>query len=576
VTYDLILRNGTLIDGTGSSSRLADVAIRGDRIVAVREPGVLGPGVQEIDCTNLVITPGFVDVHTHYDGQATWDPEVSPSSWHGVTTVVMGNCGVGFAPVREADRAWIIQTMEGVEDIPGSALHEGIRWAWQTFPEYLDALEAMPRAVDIAAQVPHAAVRAWVMGPGAAEDDPATAEQIAEMRAIVAEGLRAGALGFTTSRTTLHKTREGKFVAGTFSEVEELEQLCEALGETGLGVFGIADEHVMLPSDLAWIEGIAARTGRPTIVNLSQTDFAPEIWREVINGVEAAGARGVPLFAQVAGRAIGILMNWRGTAHPFALHPTWKKLSELPWEAARAALLRPEVRAEIVGETPAEAGMFEYYITRSFHKMFPFHGPEDYEPAPDRSVAALAEASGRKPLEVAYDLLTGDDANGWMYFPIFNYHGGSLAPLHELHQSPRTMFGLSDGGAHCGAICDGGVPTFMLTHWARDRSRGPKLSLEHIVARQTRDTAALYGLADRGVVAPGYRADLNVIDMAQLAVLAPEMAWDLPAGGRRLIQKARGYKLTILRGQIVRQDDEATGVRPGRLVRGAQEAPSRP
>jgi N-acyl-D-aspartate/D-glutamate deacylase len=567
--HDRVLRGGRVIDGTGAAGRTADVAIDNGRITLV---GRAGPGREEIDCDGLIVTPGFVDPHTHYDGQATWDPDVTPSGWHGVTTVVMGNCGVGFAPARKADRDWIVQVMEGVEDIPGSALHEGIRWGWETFPEYLDALERLPRSLDIGAQVPHAAVRAWVMGARAAEDEPATAADIAAMRALVAEGLRAGALGFTTSRTSLHKTKEGKFVAGTFSEVEELEGICAALGEVGHGVFGCADEHVMLPSDLPWLRGIAARTQRPVIANLSQSDFAPEVYREVVAGLESAAADGVPLYAQVAGRAIGILMHWRGTAHPFALHPTWKALAARPWEEAKAALRDPAVRAKLIAEAPEEAGMFEFYVTRTFEKMYPFHDASDYEPDPSTSVAAVAARTGRAPLEVAYDALMENDADGWLYFPIFNYSHGSLDLLHSLHQHPRTLFGLSDGGAHCGAICDGGMPTFMLTHWARDRSRGDRLPLEHVIRRQTRDTAWMYGLRDRGVLAPGMRADINVIDLDRLAVLPPTMAWDLPAGGRRLIQRAQGYRATLLAGALVREFDEATGIRPGKVIRGPQAA----
>ncbi len=567
--HDRVIRGGFLVDGTGRPGFVGDVAIDGDRIVAVGE--VPGRGKSEIDATGLVVTPGWVDMHTHYDGQATWDPLLSPSGWHGVTTVVMGNCGVGFAPVRPDDRDWLIQVMEGVEDIPGSALSEGIRWGWETFPEYLDALDQMSFSLDVGTQVPHAAVRAYVLGRDASEERDATPEEIARMKAIVAEGLSAGALGFTTSRTSLHKTAEGQFVAGTFAAREELFGIAEALAEAGTGIFECASEHVTLGDDIAWMEEVATRTGRPFVFNLSQTDFAPELWKDVLAKLEAAGERGAPLYAQVAGRAIGILMNWQVTAHPFVLHPTWQELSQLPWEEHKAALKRPEVRAAILADTPEERGVFEAYITQTFDKMF--RVADGYEPDPSLSIGARAKAEGVSPLALAYDALMEDDGEGFLYFPLFNYADNDLELLHGLHQHPRTRMGLSDGGAHCGAICDGGMPTFMVTHWTRDRSRGERLPLEHIVRRQTSETAAFYGLHDRGVLAPGYRADLNLLDLERLAIGRPQVVHDLPAGGRRLIQRASGYRYTICAGEVVVQDDQPTGALPGRLLRGTQAAP---
>lgn len=567
--YDLILANGTLIDGTGRPARKADVAITGDQIVAVGQD--LGEAKKVIDCTGKLVTPGFVDMHTHYDGQVTWDPYCTPSGWHGVTTVVFGNCGVGFAPCRPEDRDWLINVMEGVEDIPGAALHEGIKWDWETFPEYLDALDKLPLGLDIAAQVPHSALRGYVMGRKASENAAATDEEIDQMRALLAEALEAGALGFSTSRTSLHKTAEGVFVAGTFAEEKEIFGIVKAITETGKGLFQLADEHLKVPQDLGWLRKIAEDTGRPVCVNLSQTDFMPELWEEVLPELDKAAADGVPLYAQAAGRSIGINMCWQGTAHPFALAPAFKAIAHLPWEEQKVRLADPEVRRSLLQDPFEEGNLFERYVTESFDKMYPMS--EGYEPAPETSVAAQAKARGVPPRQVAYELLMADDCQGFLYFPLFNYSGKDLSPLHTMHTHPQIRMGLSDGGAHCGAICDGGMPTFMLTHWTRDRSRGPALPLEFMIHRQTQQTAEFYGLMDRGVVAPGYLADLNVIDYAKLELQAPYMAFDLPAGGRRLIQKAVGYDYTIKSGQIIFQAGEATGALPGRLLRGEQPAP---
>jgi N-acyl-D-aspartate/D-glutamate deacylase len=569
--HDLVIRNGTLVDGTGKPAFTGDLAIDGDRITAVG--AVPDQGREEVDARGLLVTPGFVDIHTHYDGQVTWDPWLSPSGWHGVTTVVMGNCGVGFAPVRPADRAWLINVMEGVEDIPGSALSEGIRWEWETFPQYLDAIDRAPHALDFAAQVPHSAVRGYVMGTHASEHDDATPEQIAAMRDLVAEALRAGALGFSTSRTSLHRTAEGVLVAGTSAAIAELEGIADALGQVGHGVFELADEHTSVPADLAWMERIATRTGRPVVFNLSQTDFGPGVWRKVLDGLEGAAERGAPVYGQVAGRAIGLWMGWRATAHPFALHPGWRALAALPWAERLGRLRDPAVRAALLADKPAPAGMFETWLVQAWDKMYPFASPADYEPDPARSVGALARAEGRSPAEVAYDHLTQGDGEGFLYFPLFNYTDGNLDVLRALQLHPRTRMGLSDGGAHCGAICDGGMPTFMLTHWARDRTRGERLPLEWLVRNQTSETADFYGLEDRGRLACGYRADVNVIDLAGLALKPPRLVHDLPAGGRRLIQEAEGYRLTLCAGVVTQRDGSPTGAMPGRLVRGPRPCP---
>lgn len=569
--YDLVVRNGTLVDGTGAAPLQGDLAIQGDRIVAVGR--VEGTGRREVDATGLLVTPGWVDMHTHYDGQVTWDPYFTPSGWHGCTTVVMGNCGVGFAPCRTEDRAWLINVMEGVEDIPGAALTEGMRWSWETFPEYLDALEADPRAIDFATQIPHAALRAWVMGMRPSENDTATEEQIAQMADLVQEALEAGALGFSTSRTSLHKSAEGVLVAGTFAEHEELFGIAEGVARAGHGVFELAPEHTLVPTDLPWMRKIAGITQNPVVFNLSQSDFAPKIWRKGLEGIEQAGKDGLPLYAQCAGRAIGIHMNWRLTAHPFARHPSFVALSDQPWEDQLTTLRDPAFKARLLAEKPETQNVFEMYITQMFDKMYPLVDTS-YEPAPEDSIAAIASREGREPLEVAYEKMLEDDGRAMLYFPLFNYSDKNYDLLHELHQHPRTFMGLSDGGAHCGAVCDGGMPTYMLTHWVRDRTRGERLPLEHIVKRQTSETAAFYGMHDRGLLAPGYRADVNVIDFDNLALTPPSIVQDLPAGGRRLIQKASGYRMTICAGEVIVENDTPTGKLPGRLVRGPQAAPA--
>lgn len=556
--HDLVIRGGTLLDGSGAPARSADVAVDGGLITEVGTH--VGPGHREVDARGLLVTPGFVDVHTHYDAQATWDPELTPSIWHGVTTVVMGSCGVGFAPARPDRHEWLIGLMEGVEDIPGTALSEGIRWAWESFPEYLSALERMPRALDVGAQLAHGPLRGYVMGERGAANEPATAEDIAEMARLVREGLGAGALGFSTSRTMIHKASDGRPVPGTFATRDELFGLGRALRDARAGVFQIAGEHAAMAEEVEWIEALAHEIGRPVTFNLSQIDTQPELWRTLAERLARTTA---PMHAQVAGRAIGLMMSFDGSAHPFLVYPSFHGRE-------RASLADPAVRDQILADTPMDLGEFANFIARSFDRMFVVNEVPDYEPAPDTSVAARAARLGLSPQRVAYDhLATG----GYLYFPLFNYADGNLDVVHQLHQHPRTIMGLGDAGAHCGVIADGGIPTFMLTHWTRDRTRGGKLPLEHVVHRQTRATAELFGLHDRGLVAPGFKGDLAVIDYDRLRLEPTRMVYDLPAGGRRLIQRARGYVATVVSGTVVLEYDEPTGARPGKLIRGAQPSP---
>ncbi|MFT7583017.1 MAG: N-acyl-D-amino-acid deacylase [Myxococcota bacterium] len=568
--HDLVIRGGTIVDGTGAPRFTGDVAIDGGIITAV---GAAGSARREIAADGLLVTPGFVDMHTHYDGQVTWDPYLTPSSWHGVTSVVMGNCGVGFAPAAPDKHSWLIGLMEGVEDIPGAALHEGIKWGWESFPEYMTAIGASPHAIDFATQIPHGALRAYVMGERGANNDDATSADIQAMHALVAEALNAGALGFSTSRTMLHKSIDGVPVPGTFAARDELFGIGRALRDTGKGVFQLAAEHSRVPEELEWMQALSLEIGRPVMFNLSQTDQAPELWRAGLAGLEAAAAAGAQVYAQVAGRAIGVVMSFHLTAHPFATRPSFMRLADASPEDRRAAINSAEFRAKVMAEEPVYIGDFETFVTTSFDKMFPLGAEVNYEPDPADSVAGIAQRTGRTPEDVAWDMLAEHDTEGMLYFPLFNYAEGNLDMLHELHQHPRTRMGLSDAGAHCGAICDGGMPTFMLTHWTRDRKRGPLLSVEHIIRRQTSETAQTFGLHDRGILAPGYKADVNVIDYDNLRFGRPEVARDLPAGGRRVLQRASGYVSTIVSGTPIVDAGAQTGELPGALIRGAKTTP---
>ena len=566
--HDLVIRRGLVVDGSGAPGTTADVAIDGDTITAVGAD--LGAGHREIDADGLLVTPGFVDVHTHYDAQATWDPYLTPSSWHGVTTVVMGNCGVGFAPCEPDRHEWLIELMEGVEDIPGSALTEGIQWGWTTFPEYLDALDRRQYVIDVGAQVPHGAVRAFVMGDRGAANEPATPDDVAAMADLVAEGLRAGALGFSTSRTPLHRSKSGELVPGTMVDADELFGIGEAMAGVGHGVFQFAPEHVILPGqEWWWMRELARRTGRTVSVNFSQTDQAPDLWREVIEKLDEARADGIPIVAQVHGRTVGLLMCLEGSYHPLMFHPAYQAIAGRPLAERCAALRAGPVRERIIDEIPDDGGMFEKVVLGSMWKTWAVaDGDIDYEPHPDDSLAAVAARTGTSAVELLIDQLVRHDGHGMVYSPFFNYSYGDLSFTYEAHLNPSTRMGLADAGAHCRVICDGGTPTFMLTHWTRDRTRGPKLPLEYVVHRQTRQTAELYGLGDRGLLAPGLRADVNVIDYDGLTFGPPRMAWDLPGGAPRLVQRADGYRHMFVAGTEIVSDDEFTGALPGRLVRG--------
>ena len=568
--HDLVIRNGTVVDGTGAPVRVASVAINNGRITAVGE--VADQGREEIDATGLLVTPGFVDIHTHYDGQVVWDPAITPSSWHGVTTIVMGNCGVGFAPVRADRHEFLINVMEGVEDIPGTALAEGIDFTWESFPQYLDAVEAIPHAIDVGAQMPHSALRVYVMGDrGRDHNEPASPAEIAQMRQLTAEALDAGALGFTTSRTINHRDRDGNQIPTLTTAPAELWGISQALAERGFGHLEIVSDFVDLDAEFEIFEGMAEHGGAPLSILLVQQDASPDHWRRVLDRIQSARSRGIDLTAQVAIRPVSLLLGLQSSMHPFITCPTYRReLAALPLAERVQRMRDPQVRATLIEEHASRTRGMSGVVAQSFHKMFPLGDPPDYEPAPEHSIEARAKAAGIAPVEMAYDQLLARDGKELMLFPLANYTEGDHEVVRQMNLAEGTVPGLSDGGAHCGVICDASFPTFMLTHWVRDRTRGERLPLELVVQRQCRDTARQVGLADRGTLEPGMLADVNVIDFDHLTLHAPEMVYDLPAGGRRLVQKVDGYRATIKRGVVITRDGEATGALPGQLIRGPQ------
>jgi N-acyl-D-aspartate/D-glutamate deacylase len=573
MAHDLVIRAGRVVDGSAGPVRTADVAVDGEVITAVGRIG--DSGHREIDADGALVTPGFVDIHTHYDGQATWDDQLAPSSWHGVTTVVMGNCGVGFAPVRPADHERLIELMEGVEDIPGAALHEGLRWNWQTFPEYLDALAGRRRDLDLGAQVPHGALRLHVMGERGAKREPATPDDIAAMADLAREAVAAGALGFTTSRTLNHRSSRGELTPTLTAEADELIGIAEALGSIGAGVLQVVSDFVDLDGEFETMRLMAARSGRPISISVAKSPLRPDDWRVLLDRMAAATADGVTMRGQVGSRAVGLLLGFEATLNPFMLAPAWGELRDLPAAERAVRLRRDDVRRALVDHMAVdrEGSLIGSRLIGKFDLMFPLGDPPDYEPDPSSSIAAVAAREGRAPAEVAYDLMLENDGRALLYLPTLNYTGGTLDSVGEQLAHPASVAGLSDGGAHVGTICDVSFPTTLLQWWGRDRPTG-RLPVELLVHKQTRATAEAVGLLDRGLVAPGYRADLNVIDFDRLALRAPEIHHDLPAGGRRLLQRADGYRHTFVAGAEIRADGESTGATPGRLVRGARPDPS--
>jgi N-acyl-D-aspartate/D-glutamate deacylase len=570
--YDLVLRGGMVFDGTGAPGVVADVGVK-DGLIAAVGPD-LAAGAEEIDARGRIVTPGFVDIHTHYDGQATWGARMDPSSGHGVTTVVMGNCGVGFAPCRPEDHDRLIRLMEGVEDIPFPVLTEGLPWAWESFPDYLDFLADRAFDVDVGAQLPHAALRVYVMGERGANREPATEADIAAMAAIARRAMEAGALGFSTSRTLNHRTSDGQPTPTLTAGEDELTGIALGLAAAGKGVLQlVSDFFPDGAAELAMVRRIVERSGRPLSFSLVQSPKAPGGYRAMLAGLSAAVDAGLPMKAQVCGRPVGVLFGLELTLNPFSQNPVFAELRDRSLEGKVSALRDPDFRARLLAHDEDAKGPFAGSALRAWDNLFPMGADPDYEPTADATVAAIAAREGRPPAEVALDALLANDGRGMLYHPFLNYAEGSLDPSFHMLTHRDTVPGLSDGGAHVGMICDGSFPTSNLVHWTRDRTRGPKIALETMIARQTRDTAQAVGLLDRGLVAPGYRADLNVIDYEGLRLEAPRVAYDLPAGGRRLVQRAHGYVATIVAGVVTQRDGEPTGALPGRLVRGAQTPP---
>ncbi|MEX0838341.1 MAG: amidohydrolase family protein [Parvibaculum sp.] len=570
---DLVIRGGTIVDGSGGAAYEADIAI--DKGVIVEIGKVAASGREEIDARGLLVTPGWVDIHTHYDGQVTWDSRMTPSSIHGATTVVMGNCGVGFAPVKKTDHDRLIRLMEGVEDIPGAALHEGLSWKWESFADYMAAVETLPHDIDLVMQVPHGAVRVYVMGERGAKREAATDAEIAEMRAIVRDAIKAGAIGFSTSRTIAHRTSDGDLTPTIGAADKEMMGIAEGLKDAGAGVLQWVSDFRDVDAEFSLVEKLVEISGRPLSFSLVQADVMPDQWRELLSRLDGAAGRGLPIKAQVQGRPVGLMLGLQGSVHPFLTRPSYRAIASKPL-AERVAIMRdPSFRENLLAEDLEPGHPFLNSLAGAYHKMFELGDPPNYEPAPEDSIGARAKRSGENPDAIVYDILTANEGRNFLFFPLHNYFEFSLDNALTMMRNPNTLFGLSDGGAHVGVICDVSVPTYMLTHWCRDRSRGERLDLPFVVRSQTRDTAEAIGLLDRGLIAPGMKADINVIDFDHLRLKPPGMVYDLPSGARRLMQEAEGYVATIVSGEVIYRNGQPTGALPGKLVRGHQQAPAR-
>ena len=568
-TGSLIIRNGTIVDGTGAKPFVGDIKIVDGLIKEVGQ--VSGTADQEIDAKGLLVTPGFVDIHTHYDGQVTWSNKVASSSQLGVTTVVMGNCGVGFAPCKQEHRDITMKLMEGVEDIPGVVLDEGLPWNWSTFPEYLDALEARQFDIDVATQIGHAPLRINVMGDRGAKREPSTDEDRAQMAALAVEAIKAGALGFSTSRTILHRSSDGNPTPSLGAAEGELTAIAKGLGDAGMGVLQLVTDFDDVDEEFAMLRRIVETSGRPLSLTLLQHEHLPDRWRRVMEHMHAATDAGLKMKAQVGARPVALILSFALSLCPFTQLPSFEALRGLSPEERLKKLRDPEVRAKILSEEHTEA-MYNRRVA-NFDNLYPLGDPPDYEPRPEDSIAARAERAGVDPTAFAYDYLLENDGTAMLYRPLYNYADRDHEVLREMLMDRDTVPGLSDGGAHYGFICDASFPTYLLTHWARDRSRGERIPLELLVKWQTQDTAATVGLNDRGLLRPGYKADVNIIDFEGLKLHAPKIVYDLPAGGRRLGQAAEGFRATIVSGVVTYQDGTATGKLPGKLIRGAQKAP---
>jgi len=564
--YDLIIRNGTIYDGKGGKPYLADLAISGKTIAKIGD--IEESGSEEIEAKGKIVTPGFVDIHTHYDGQVTWDPYLRPSTYHGVTTVVMGNCGVGFSPCKPEKRDWLIGLMEGVEDIPGTALHEGINWEWETFPEYLDTLEKKPLAIDVGTQIPHGAVRAFVMGERGITQERASEEEIMEMGKIVKEAIEAGAFGFSTSRTEKHRDSSGSLTPSITAHKDELVKISKAVGELNKGVLQGISDFYDFQSEFDIFKEMSSASGRPISITVEQQDARPEWWLQLLDGIKEAQDNGIKMYGQVPPRATGILMGLTASLNPFTLYPSFLEISDLSLDQKVKLMKDPDFKKKILSEEPVSIGnpLLDEIIT-SFNKMFRLGEPANYEPDPESSVLSESKRLNLTPQEIAYDMLLEKEGRALIYHPLFNYEFGNLDHVETMLKHPYTIAGLGDAGAHCGAISDASFPTTLIQHWGRDRNRGQKFPLEALIKMQTYDTSQLLGIKDRGVLVEGLKADINVIDFDNLTIHEPEIVNDLPAGGRRLVQKASGYSYTIVSGEVAFKDGEATGKLNGQLIR---------
>jgi N-acyl-D-aspartate/D-glutamate deacylase len=574
--YDLIIRGGTVHDGAGGTPRVADIAVRNGRIAAIGE--IRGSAREEIDARGLLVTPGFVDVHTHYDGQSTWENRLAPSSGHGVTSVVMGNCGVGFAPCKPHQRELLVKVMEGVEDVPEVVMTEGLPWNWETFPEYLDALDARHYDIDIAAQLPHSALRVYVMGERAATHEPPSAEDLARMRELTAQAVRAGALGVTTSRNLLHRTKAGELAPSLFSEEQELAALADGLKDAGRGVFQIIPAPMGdADTEFALMRRLAERCGRPLSYSLIQMPTGDtEAWRTSLKRLSEASQAGLEMRAQVAPRPVGMFYGLELSFHPFAFHPSYKAIAHLPLAQRVARMRDPAFRAQLLSEQPEDTNPVNIKTVKAFQYCYVWHDEPDYEPDLADRLDRKARAAGLPVDEYAYDLLLANEGRAVFYQPAANYRDGNLAAVREMLDHPRTVVGLADGGAHYGMICDASFPTFFLVRWARDAAPAERIDLPSAIAALTSEPARLAGLQDRGQLAVGMKADINVIDFDGLKLHVPEVTYDLPAGGRRMRQLADGYVATVVSGTVTYRNGQPTGALPGRLVRGQREAVAAP
>lgn len=575
MTYDLLIRNGTIVDGLGGEPYVGDVAVREGVIVAVGTVAGSEDAVRTIDATGLLVTPGFVDLHTHYDGQAIWSDRLTPSSAHGVTTAVMGNCGVGFAPCRAADHDVLVDVMAGVEDIPGVVMVDGLPWHWETFPEFLDALDAGRRDIDVAAFLPHSPLRVYVMGQRGVDRDAATPEDLAMMRKLAAEAVQAGALGFASSRLTIHKTESGQPIPSYDAGHSEIEAIARGVQDGGGGLIQFVPDLVAGDYEpaLQTVFDVAADVGLPVTFTLAIGNAGPALFEDALRMVEKANSNGGEISAQIFPRPIGLVLGLELSGNPFVMYPSYRRIADLPLAARIAEMRKPEVRQAILGDQPAGYGHPLMFAAQAWDYMYPLGDPPDYEPSPQDSISARAKARGVEPLEEAYDRLLDDDGHAMLLVTLANFRDNSLDTVAELLGREDVVLGLGDGGAHYGMICDASFPTYLLTHWVRDRTSG-RLSVANAVRELTSVPARVAGLADRGRISLGYKADLNVIDASTLTLHRPVVVKDLPAGGRRLDQTAEGYVATIVSGELIAENGVPTAARPGRLIRGRRAEPT--